>query len=539
MDAYAVLEGGGVKGAAFAGALEAAESEGIKFVGYGGASAGAIVAFLATIGYSGKEILDAMQAVPFKELLNEPIAGEFEDAVGEVKQLKNDLKFEKSKLRKKRFYIKSLWYLWRNHKKKLANAKSVLLRVVENNGAYSTDKIVSLLSQHATDRFGEEVVKYCDKRGDLHLTFSDLHKLSKKDLQVIATDVASGRTCVYSYKETPNDCVFQAIAASASYPFVYEPKSDENRYLVDGGLSCNLPTYLFHGDKYKSLPIFAFDLYKKTEQQVGEQSSFGIIEFTKKLLFSALDASDDIINNVVGSISVPVQVSANIGTLDFNLSNDQVEGLYRSGYESAKSFISSHVYTKLLRDNRQNNEFKARLLYGHCHEPILEALINKANYAGDVPIKAWLYTSIDAHNESIFSFAKYAEGAEIDHHTYNLDTLNLDCVRAWNEKKEFFSHDSGANKTRICFPIIRNSVQYHLDQENNKDYADSVVLGVLCIAINCGFKDSCWFSESQTNASGFDIDEDFVEVVQPYIDIIEKVMLGSQSSFTFKETDND
>lgn len=37
MESYAVFEGGGVKGLAFAGALKAAEEASIKFVGYGGA----------------------------------------------------------------------------------------------------------------------------------------------------------------------------------------------------------------------------------------------------------------------------------------------------------------------------------------------------------------------------------------------------------------------------------------------------------------------------------------------------------------------
>lgn len=51
MKAYAILDGGGVKGAALAGALAAAEHNGIEFAGFGGTSAGAIVALLACVGY--------------------------------------------------------------------------------------------------------------------------------------------------------------------------------------------------------------------------------------------------------------------------------------------------------------------------------------------------------------------------------------------------------------------------------------------------------------------------------------------------------
>ncbi|HCS8989786.1 TPA: patatin-like phospholipase family protein, partial [Klebsiella quasipneumoniae] len=47
INCYAVFEGGGIKGVAFAGALQKAEEAGLNFIGYAGASAGAIIAFLA------------------------------------------------------------------------------------------------------------------------------------------------------------------------------------------------------------------------------------------------------------------------------------------------------------------------------------------------------------------------------------------------------------------------------------------------------------------------------------------------------------
>jgi NTE family protein len=56
MKAYAILDGGGVKGAALVGCLKAAEELGIEFVGYGGTSAGSIIALLASVGYTVAEL---------------------------------------------------------------------------------------------------------------------------------------------------------------------------------------------------------------------------------------------------------------------------------------------------------------------------------------------------------------------------------------------------------------------------------------------------------------------------------------------------
>ena len=71
MKAYAIFDGGGVKGAALAGCLAAAEGQGIEFVGYGGTSAGSIVAALASVGYSGNELGRLLVEQPFTDFLDD------------------------------------------------------------------------------------------------------------------------------------------------------------------------------------------------------------------------------------------------------------------------------------------------------------------------------------------------------------------------------------------------------------------------------------------------------------------------------------
>src|ERR1019366_788749 len=61
MKAFGIFDGGGVKGAPWAGCLAAAEDHEVEFVGYGGSSAGSIVAALAAAGYNGREIWNLMK----------------------------------------------------------------------------------------------------------------------------------------------------------------------------------------------------------------------------------------------------------------------------------------------------------------------------------------------------------------------------------------------------------------------------------------------------------------------------------------------
>lgn len=72
VEAYAILDGGGVRGAALVGCLKAAAEQGIKFIGYGGTSAGSIVALLANVGYSPEEIRKIMvEEINFHDFLDD------------------------------------------------------------------------------------------------------------------------------------------------------------------------------------------------------------------------------------------------------------------------------------------------------------------------------------------------------------------------------------------------------------------------------------------------------------------------------------
>jgi len=79
--ADAVFEGGGVRGIAHAGALvEAEDSFGYEWQNVAGTSAGAIIAALIAVGYSGREVSDIISDLDFTQLMDKA----WEDRVGEV-----------------------------------------------------------------------------------------------------------------------------------------------------------------------------------------------------------------------------------------------------------------------------------------------------------------------------------------------------------------------------------------------------------------------------------------------------------------------
>ena len=69
-----VLEGGGVKGIALAGALAVLEERGYEPRSLAGASAGAIAATLYAAGYSAEELHRELAQIPFQDFLDESLA---------------------------------------------------------------------------------------------------------------------------------------------------------------------------------------------------------------------------------------------------------------------------------------------------------------------------------------------------------------------------------------------------------------------------------------------------------------------------------
>jgi NTE family protein len=83
-----------------------------------------------------------------------------------------------------------------------------------------------MVSSKAIENFAE---KYIGK-----IKFNEL----SLPLAISTTDILTGETIILN---KPNYSVAKAIRASCSFPGIYEPTKFEDRYLVDGGVTNNLP----------------------------------------------------------------------------------------------------------------------------------------------------------------------------------------------------------------------------------------------------------------------------------------------------------
>ena len=212
------MEGGGVRGLAYAGALSVLEERNIlqNIDKVAGTSAGAIAGLLVSIGYNAKEMDSIMRSLPVEEF-NDGRGG----IIGKYRRVRN--KFG--------MYEGEIFKVWL-----------------------------------------QQLIK--SKTGDDNLSFAQLHRLHLqnsiyKDFYCTATNLSKQQLDIFSYENTPDMSIAIAVRISGCIPFFFEPvilndqfqqikKTDTlsfRNYYVDGGMIANFPICIFDTCENKGNPF--------------------------------------------------------------------------------------------------------------------------------------------------------------------------------------------------------------------------------------------------------------------------------------------
>ena len=309
--AYAVLAGGGVKGAALVGCLAGAAEAGIEFVGYGGTSAGAIVALLAALGYSPDDMRRHVVDMQFVELLDD----------GGVRL--QTLRREAAGLS---LTWQSAWRLWRR--------RDELRELGAQLGLYAGEKFRAWVRERVLEKRPE-------LRLERSITFAHLAAAGCRPVKLVASDLRTRAPVVLGTATSATLDVADAVRASMSYPFVFRPVQVGGAYLADGGLSSNLPMFLFESERRREyLPVVAFDL---VQEPAAPPSPYGISDLCADMLETALSSGEHIQRGILRDLHhIRVPVPAGIHALDFALAPEVREDLYVRGRRSTADYLEEH-----------------------------------------------------------------------------------------------------------------------------------------------------------------------------------------------------
>jgi NTE family protein len=296
-----VFSGGGIKGLAFAGALQAAAEAGYEDWGQlAGTSAGAITAMALAVGYDAKGLREQLDSFDFSNIADFGALGELE--------------------------IPANLELHRGATK----------------GRALHDWIERLLA-------------------DAPLKAATFGDLAPEKLRVVGVDLAHSRMVVFPedvalYVDkhgrplAPNDFpIADAVRISAGFPYFFPPLSLIDAHtgkpgvLVDGGVASAFPVFLFDRET-PTHPTWGFRLFagqgKEKPSYTPIAGPLWPVDMLKAIVDTSMNAFDklEMVAFKPRTISIP---TGDIPTLKFSLSGDERRELYEFGYKTGKAFFDA------------------------------------------------------------------------------------------------------------------------------------------------------------------------------------------------------
>jgi predicted acylesterase/phospholipase RssA len=206
----AVFEGGGVRGAAYAGAYAAAVNSGMRFNRVAGSSAGSIAAAFIAAGGTPEMIKAKLLGLDLASLQRSP-----DD---------KDVPYPRPNL----FTVA------------LTKIPNDLIRqlglFIRYSGAFSSIALRDWIEASLREMLASGGNRPLERP----VRFSDLNI----PLYIVAADVLQKVPKVWSLDSTPEDSVAFAVQASCAIPFYFQPVINAQSVFVDGGTISNLPSHV-------------------------------------------------------------------------------------------------------------------------------------------------------------------------------------------------------------------------------------------------------------------------------------------------------
>lgn len=313
-----VLAGGGVKGIGLAGAVVKLMEAGYRAYRVAGSSAGSIVGSIVAAAAKNdqmtpREVRDLTLSIDYRKFLDP----------GPVERLPL-----------------------------LGPSWAILQGTGIYQGDYAHDFIADQLADLGVSTFG-----------DLRLDDDELAPEQRYRLVVTAADVTTGQLVrlPWDYRrlyglDPDEQPVADAVRASMSIPFVFRPvtltgATGRESTLVDGGLLSNYPIdSLDRPDgKKPRWPTFGVTLLPdlpanndKVIPALAPLRHFGGPSLLEDVITTILVGRDQAYLNLPWVSCRTIRVdSMNVGVLDFDINQREIDALYENGYDAATTFLST------------------------------------------------------------------------------------------------------------------------------------------------------------------------------------------------------
>lgn len=330
-DWLAVFEGGGCRGAAFAGAYQAVFQAGVRFSAVAGTSSGSIVAALVAAGAEPDWLIEQLSQLEFNEILARAESSIFARPSRLVRWARRGLGVAGG---------------WERLSKYSKAADFALF-----GGVYSTEGLRNWVDLRLREA----------QKLDEMVRFKDL----TLPLAVVATDVSNSSPVVWSKENTPDAVVAHAVCASCALPFVFQPVMEGASLLVDGAAVSNSPVYLFtkqsgqRARREENVLLFSLRADRTHSQPQN------VIDLLRKVAAAAIDGSSHVQLSLSPEVERVVISTGDVQATDFERmrSSSVRASLVSSGRRAAHDFIKSQNALPSARTDRSNYIHDTHQLY--------------------------------------------------------------------------------------------------------------------------------------------------------------------------------
>lgn len=330
-----VLEGGGVKGIGLVGAVEQFEAAGYSWSCIGGTSAGAIVATLLAVGYTGDELCQIMTD-PQMNFIN----------IMDDEKVRNDFlevnrRFQEARGKKGFFRIVFT----------LVPVSLPIMRLVRrltlNRGLFNGDYIQNLI---------EELIE--KKTGNRHYTFSDLARQKDANvnkLNLMVTDISNGVLLILPHDLRklglkPSEMeIAKATRMSMSFPLFFTPVLVNGHWLMDGGILSNFPYTFIDGRRLSKREPVAPTVGLLLDEGPGVPIT-GVYTMVLGIANTMIASLDRVGHRLFRRRLIKINVNQ-VSTLAFDLDNKTRDELREKGARAAAKFLKRFDYDKAMGRN--------------------------------------------------------------------------------------------------------------------------------------------------------------------------------------------
>lgn len=282
-----VLSGGGIQGLAYIGLVRYLEE--INYISkiekFAGTSAGALGCLMVVLGYTSNQMEDLVVNLDFKSF---------------------------------------------SEKEEIS-----LISLIENYGISSGKKIDDLF---------RIIIK--KKMGNPNITFKELYEKTKKELNILVSNLSLGKYDVLNHINSPDMSVYLAVRLSLNIPFLFKPIEYNGCLYVDGGVMNNYPIKIFNNELEKTIG-FCF-LKKEIDNKIESFQDYLYCVLTS-IYYAPSRLMADTYENATCRLEVPFL------SFDFNLDQSQKKEIIEIGYKQTKEFLSSRISLGLSQIKEPNS----------------------------------------------------------------------------------------------------------------------------------------------------------------------------------------